>query len=120
MSFSVWIRKFHRSLFHKISSSLYYRWKKKRMRKFYLQFIKPGTLCFDIGASVGFFSEAFLDLGAKVIAVEPIDENFKRLNERLRTHAGFHTIQAAISAVSGTGQIHKASLLDLSTLDKNF
>lgn len=120
MLFSVWTRKFYRSIFYKTSPSYYYRWKKERMRKFYRQFIKPGALCFDIGASVGLFSETFLDLGAKVIAVEPIDENFKRLNERLKVYPHFHTIQAAVSAVSGTSQIYKTSLLDLSTLDESF
>ena len=90
------------------------------MRKFYRQFIKPGDLCFDIGASVGIFSETFLDLGAKVIAVEPVDENFNHLNERLKTNADFHAIQAAVSSVSGITQIHRSTHLDLSTLDQNF
>jgi FkbM family methyltransferase len=69
---------------------------------------------------VGLFSETFLDLGAKVIAVEPIDENFKHLNERLRGHQNFHAVQAAVSAVSGASKIHKTNLLDLSTLDESF
>lgn len=120
MSSAVWIRKFYRSIFHKISTRLYYRWKKKRMVKFYNQFIKPGSLCFDIGACVGIFSETFLDLGAKVIAVEPIIENFNHLNERLSSKTKLFTIHAAVSALSGTSQIHKANLPDLSTLDENF
>lgn len=90
------------------------------MRKFYRQFIKPGTLCFDIGASIGTFSETFLELGARVVAIEPIDENFKHLNERIKRDANFCTVQAAVSAVSGTSYMHKTNLLDLSTLDKNF
>ncbi len=38
---------------------------------FYMQLIKPNSLCFDIGANIGLKSKIFLQLGAKVIAVEP-------------------------------------------------
>lgn len=44
---------------------------KKRIYAFYSQFIKPGNLCFDIGSNFGNRSETFLNLGAKVVAVEP-------------------------------------------------
>lgn len=44
----------------------------RRMLRFYSQFIKPGDLCFDIGANVGIVTKMFLKLGAaKVLAVEP-------------------------------------------------
>src|ERR1700689_1393975 len=38
---------------------------------FYKQFVNPGDLVFDIGANVGSHSRAFLNLGARVVAVEP-------------------------------------------------
>lgn len=38
---------------------------------FYKQLIKPNSLCFDIGANIGLKSKIFLQLGAKVVAVEP-------------------------------------------------
>ena len=41
--------------------------------KFYSQFIKPGDLCFDIGAYIGEKTKVFLKLGARVLAVEPQD-----------------------------------------------
>jgi FkbM family methyltransferase len=44
--------------------------KRKRL-EFYSSFISPGNLCFDIGASYGNRSEIFLNLGAKVVALEP-------------------------------------------------
>jgi|ERR1035438_1598953 FkbM family methyltransferase len=44
--------------------------KRKRL-EFYSAFISPGNLCFDIGASYGNRSEIFLNLGAKVVALEP-------------------------------------------------
>lgn len=44
---------------------------KKKRHNFYSLFIQPGDLCFDIGANMGNRTEIFLDLDAKVIAVEP-------------------------------------------------
>src|SRR5690348_10138144 len=46
-------------------------WKRRRARALYAAFIKPGDLCFDIGAHVGNRTEHFLALGARVVAVEP-------------------------------------------------
>ena len=59
--------------------------RKKRLKKritFYSQFIKKGNLCFDIGANVGNRAEVFLEIGAKVIAVEPQSKCVKVLNEK--------------------------------------
>lgn len=41
------------------------------MVNFYSQFIKKGDLCFDVGANMGNRVEAFLELGARVVAMEP-------------------------------------------------
>jgi FkbM family methyltransferase len=38
------------------------------------QFLKPGSLVFDVGANVGIYADVFLRLGAKVVAVEPNPE----------------------------------------------
>lgn len=45
--------------------------RKRRMAKFYAQFIRPGDLCFDIGAHVGNRVAAWLRIDAQVVAVEP-------------------------------------------------
>jgi len=53
----------------------------EKLENFYSQIIKPGDLCFDVGANYGYRTEAFLKLGAKVIAVEPQTQpaNFLKL-----------------------------------------
>ena len=38
---------------------------------FYSQFLNPGDLCFDVGANLGNRITSFLELRAKVVAVEP-------------------------------------------------
>ena len=47
---------------------------KKEMEKqlhFYREFTGPGDLCFDVGANTGNRIDPLLQLGAKVVAVEP-------------------------------------------------
>lgn len=62
---------------------------RKRLKKFYSQFIAPGDLVFDIGAHLGNRSEAFLDLGAKVIAVEPQPICIHFLSKKFKNEAKF-------------------------------
>ena len=45
--------------------------KRRRSRSFYRQFVGPGDLAFDIGAHLGDRVQAWVDLGARVVAVEP-------------------------------------------------
>jgi FkbM family methyltransferase len=38
---------------------------------FYSQFIRKGDLCFDVGTNIGNRAELFLELGAKIVCIEP-------------------------------------------------
>jgi FkbM family methyltransferase len=46
-------------------------WRRRRMARFYGQFVRSGDLAFDIGAHVGNRVGIFRRLGASVVAVEP-------------------------------------------------
>jgi FkbM family methyltransferase len=52
---------------------LYYRvpFRMRRMRRFYSKFLAEGGLAFDIGAHLGNRISPWLELGARVVAVEP-------------------------------------------------
>src|SRR5262245_61592772 len=50
----------------------------RRLRRFYAQFVTPGSLCFDVGAHAGNRVRCWLQLGARVVAVEP-QPDFVRL-----------------------------------------
>jgi len=68
-------------------------------RRFFRQFVQPGSTVFDIGANVGEYTHTFLALGArKVVAVEPtpiLADELKRIrNARL-------SVVAAAGAVRG-------------------
>lgn len=49
-----------------------------RLRRFYGQFVRPGDLCFDVGAHAGNRVRAWRALGARVLAIEP-QADFVRL-----------------------------------------
>lgn len=44
---------------------------RKEALQFYSQFIRKGDLCFDVGAYIGNKTEILLELGAKVVCIEP-------------------------------------------------
>ena len=54
---------------------------RKKMIQFYSNFISNGDLCFDVGANIGNRTEVFLELGAKVICVEPQQACLQQLNK---------------------------------------
>jgi len=51
-------------------------------RNLYRAFVRPGDLCFDVGAHAGNHTESWLGLGARVVALEP-QPQFMRLLRRL-------------------------------------
>lgn len=55
---------------------------KSERREFYRQFIHSGDLCFDVGANIGNRTVIFLELGAKVIAIEPQKKCYEKLIKR--------------------------------------
>lgn len=89
-------------------------WKRRQtMRKFY-SFIRPGDLVFDIGANVGTHTREFLRLGARVVAVEPVPENARILNDIW--HDNLCVVEAAVGADNTVATMHVGDVTDFSTL----
>jgi FkbM family methyltransferase len=76
--------------------------KLRRMGRFYAQFIKPGDLCFDIGAHVGNRIFAWSRLGANVIAVEPQPACLVLLRRLYGRSPRVTLVDQAVGAVPGT------------------
>jgi FkbM family methyltransferase len=92
-----------------LRSGLIYVWRpffRRRLRRFYRQFVHPGALSFDIGAHLGSRSRAFLDLGARVIAVEPQPHCVAYLQKRWGGERRFALIPKAIGAQPGVATLH--------------
>ena len=78
----------------------------RRDRRFYAQFIGPGTLVFDIGAHVGNRVGIFLKLGARCIAIEP-QPVFAALLQRLYGRRPYFTLVAsAVGSEAGSTALH--------------
>lgn len=76
-------------------------WKRRRARALYAAFIKPGDLCFDIGAHVGNRTGYFLALGARVVAVEPQPAAMALLERWYGRDPRVTLVEAALGAESG-------------------
>lgn len=90
-------------------SAVIYYWKpfnRRRLQQFYRNLVKPGQLCFDVGAHLGNRTQAFLDLGAQVIAVEPQPACVHYLQKRFASNGAVTIVPKAIGASPGSAQLH--------------
>lgn len=76
-----------------------------RMRRFYAGFIRPGDLCFDIGAHAGSRLRVWLALGARVVAVEPQPTFLNLLRRLYGGRAGVVLEGCALGAAPGEAQM---------------
>ena len=77
----------------------------RRLRRFYASLIRPGDLCFDIGAHVGNRVAAWTRLGARVVAVEPQSHLMGWLRRRYGRTPGVTFIEAAVGAAEGAATL---------------
>jgi len=69
---------------------------RRRLRKFYHQFLHSGDLAFDIGAHLGNRTQAWLDLGVRVIAIEPQPVCIDYLRRKFSRDSRFTLLPAAL------------------------
>lgn len=79
--------------------------KVRRLRRFYAALIRPGDLCFDIGAHVGNRIAAWTKVGARVVAVEPQAHLMVWLRRLYGRSPGVTLVQAALGATPGTATL---------------
>lgn len=91
------------STFRRVRGMLLRAHRKREMLRFYAHFIRPGDLVFDVGAHVGLFSDIFLRLGARVVAVEPQRESARQLWVALHDRPNLQVVVAALGKTRGTG-----------------
>jgi FkbM family methyltransferase len=79
--------------------------RRRRARAFYAQFVRPGELCFDVGAHLGDRTGHFLALGARVVAVEPQPGPAAVLRRLYSGDARFTLVAAAAGAAIGEAEL---------------
>jgi FkbM family methyltransferase len=80
----------------------------QRLTRFYRPFIKPGDLCFDIGAHVGNRIAAWTRLGARVVAVEPQPHLIVWLKRLYARNAQVRLLQSAVGAKTGEATLYSS------------
>ncbi len=74
--------------------------------RFYGELVRPGDLCFDIGANVGQTIEVLTDLGARVVAVEPNPECMPVLNFQFAGNPNVTIVEKAAGSARGFADLH--------------
>jgi FkbM family methyltransferase len=83
-------------------------------------FLKPGDLCFDIGANLGNRVRSFVKLGCRVVALEPQGYCFPILQKEFSGHPNVTLIQQAVGREIGESEIHISRDHVLSSLSNDF
>lgn len=93
---------------------------KDKRRKFYARFLKPGDLCFDIGANVGNRIDVFLSLGCKVVAVEPQSSCLTYLKKKYRGNERVILISKALDQKKGKKELFICSADAISSMSESW
>lgn len=95
--------------------------RKKAIRTaFYSQFLKPGQISFDVGANMGNRTEAFLEIGCRVIAVEPQQECVEHLRNALGENPNLVIVNKALDKEPGQQEIYISDSHTLSSMSKEW
>src|SRR5271166_3244667 len=88
--------------------------------RLYRLFIRPGDLCFDVGANVGDLSDIMLSLRARVVAVEPQAESISTLQARFHGIPDFMLVPKGLAAGVGTVEFLVSDWSDCSSMSRDF
>jgi FkbM family methyltransferase len=77
----------------------------RRMRRFYAQFVPPGSLCFDVGAHLGNRVRCWLQLGARVVAIEPQADFVRLLRLLYGRDPRVEILALAVGRAQGSGTL---------------
>jgi FkbM family methyltransferase len=80
-----------------------------RLTNFYSQFVTEGDLCFDVGTHVGNHLRALLQLGAKVVAVEPQPDIMRLLRFLYGHDKNVILLEVALGERTGVERLHVSS-----------
>jgi len=92
--------------------------RRKARKRLYTQLLYPGDLVFDVGANIGNYTETFLSLGARVVAVEPDPRNVATLQRRFAKRIAIEA--CALGRKEGAAELHMCTNDGLSTLSKEW
>ena len=81
-------------------------WRTRRLLCFYGQFIRPGDLCFDIGAHVGNRMRLWRKLGGHIVGVEPQPQLMRLLRQSYGHFSTINLLEQAVGAEPGEATLY--------------
>jgi FkbM family methyltransferase len=108
------VRNLYRQLFHRHVAR-----EAKAMRRFYRQFFRTGDIVFDVGANIGDYAEAFSDLGAHVVAIDPNPDCANSLQKLARIR-DVKVERCAVGDRPGTATMNLCQFSHFATLNNEF
>jgi FkbM family methyltransferase len=79
--------------------------RREEMTAFYSQFVRSGDLVFDVGSNIGEYTEVFLKLGARVVAIEP-QQDCATILRTIRPSRRLVIEQVAVGASEGEAEFY--------------
>lgn len=80
--------------------------RKGSKKRFFSEFVKEGDLCFDIGANIGDMTQLFVEMGLRVVSVEPQPACVTKLKERFNNNPKVSIVEKALGAEEGETEMH--------------
>jgi len=91
-----------------------------KFRELYSAFLKPGDLCFDIGANLGNRVRCFIEMDCRVVAVEPQPQCHAALRRDFHDTPGVTILPLAVAAQPGTREMRISPDHVLSSMSEPF
>jgi FkbM family methyltransferase len=92
----------------------------QRMREFYSQFLSLDDLCFDVGSNIGNRVKIFLELKARVVAIEPQEFCNKVVQTAFGRNPRLTVLQKVLGEKPGEGELLIGEANTLSTLSRDW
>lgn len=93
---------------------------RRKLIRFYSQFVGKGDLCFDIGANIGNRTKVFLRLGATVVAVEPQNNCMRKLLKKYGNDNRVFLVHKALGAKEGKGNLILSNSHTVSSMSREW
>ena len=107
---------------YRVRSRLHPRHRRGRAKRasFYRQFVSPADLVFDVGANMGNRTDAFLDCGARVLAIEPQHRCARSLRRLYRRTPDVTVLQVALGNEPGEAVLRLAETHTIASMSEDF
>ena len=89
-------------------------------KTFFGSLVKPGELCFDVGANLGQTIDCLSELGCRIISFEPNPYCVALLSKKYQSNINVQILPIALSSQTGTAKLHFNGTASTASLRKDW